>query len=146
STLASPTARRLFPDSVRFPVADNPLAPPWLAVPEDPGALTAGLWPRTAGRDARGVLTLGGVAADALVERHGSPLYVLDEEDVRARAREARDAFAREFARVGGEASVYYAGKAFLSADVVRWMGEAGLGIDVCTGGELALALAAGAD
>ncbi|RWZ68790.1 diaminopimelate decarboxylase [Labedella populi] len=46
---------------------------------------------------------------------------------------------------IGSSATSYYAGKAFLSADVVRWMLEAGLNVDVCSGGELALALAAGA-
>ena len=48
--------------------------------------------------------------------------------------------------RVGTDVTVYYAGKAFLSAAIVRWVTEAGLAIDVCTGGELAVALAAGAD
>ena len=44
------------------------------------------------------------------------------------------------------QARVYYAGKAFLSTEVVRWVTEEGLAVDVCTGGELAVALAAGAD
>ncbi|MEO7348815.1 MAG: diaminopimelate decarboxylase, partial [Terrimesophilobacter sp.] len=44
----------------------------------------------------------------------------------------------------GARVTVYYAGKAFLSAEVARWMIEEGLSIDVASGGELALALAAG--
>jgi diaminopimelate decarboxylase len=40
--------------------------------------------------------------------------------------------------------SVYYAGKAFLCTAVARWIADEGLGLDVCTGGELAVALAAG--
>ena len=81
-----------------------------------------------------------------LAARFGTPLFVLDEADARSRAAEARASFDREFARIGGAAEVYYAGKAFLSTEVARWMIEAGLNIDVCSGGELAVALAAGVD
>jgi diaminopimelate decarboxylase len=55
-------------------------------------------------------------------------------------------AFADAFATVGGSVKVYYAGKAFLCTEVARWMVDAGLNIDVCSGGELAVALAAGVD
>ena len=44
------------------------------------------------------------------------------------------------------QARVYYAGKAFLSTEVVRWVTDEGLAVDVATGGELAVALAAGAE
>ena len=57
-----------------------------------------------------------------------------------------RQAFDDALRRIGTAAKVYYAGKAFLSVEVARWMAEAGLNIDVCTGGELAVALAAGVD
>ncbi|GAA1794397.1 diaminopimelate decarboxylase [Leucobacter iarius] len=93
-----------------------------------------------------GQLKLGGIRATELVERFGSPLYVVDEDAARARAREIRGALQREFARVGTEATVYYAGKAFLCVEVARWMSEEGLNIDVASGGELAVALAAGVD
>jgi diaminopimelate decarboxylase len=73
-----------------------------------------------------------------LAQEFGTPLYVLDEADFRARAREYRAAFADE--------DVYYAGKAFLCGAVARWVAEEGLGLDVCTGGELALALRAGVE
>ena len=92
------------------------------------------------------MLQLGGVAATALRERFGTPLYVMDEDEVRAHARRALDAFRAAAALHGVQARVYYAGKAFLSTEIVRWVTEEGLAVDVCTGGELAVALAAGAD
>lgn len=81
-----------------------------------------------------------------LVEEYGSPLYVIDENAARSRAREVRDALQREFSRIGTEATVYYAGKAFLCVEVARWMTDEGLNIDVASGGELAVALAANVD
>ncbi|MET3568349.1 diaminopimelate decarboxylase [Leifsonia sp. 563] len=125
--------------------ASNPLAPPWLHVPADANALAPGLWSRTVDRDA-GELVVGGLAASELAACFGTPLYVIDEEDARARAVELREAFDRAFAEIGTAAKVYYAGKAFLSIEVARWMSEAGLNIDVCSGGELTVALAAGVD
>lgn len=123
----------------------NPLAPSWLPVPEDANALVPGLWSRTVSR-ADGELVVGGVRAGELAARFGTPLYVVDEEHARSRAVEVRAAFDRAFAEIGTAAKVYYAGKAFLSIEVARWMAEAGLHIDVCSGGELAVALAAGVD
>ncbi|AAT88619.1 diaminopimelate decarboxylase [Leifsonia xyli subsp. xyli] len=126
-------------------MAPNPLAPSWLKVPEDPNALVPGLWSRTVVREAGdGVLSVGGVPVTALAERFGTPLYVVDEAEVRERAADVRAAFQEAFAGVGTAAKVYYAGKAFLSIEVARWMAGAGLNIDVCSGGELAVALAAG--
>jgi diaminopimelate decarboxylase len=125
-------------------VTANPLAPSWLEVPADANALAEAVWPRGAARTTDGELELAGVRAHDLAARFGTPLYVVDEADARARAREAHDAFTREFERRGGTATVYYAGKAFLSAEIARWVDAAGLHIDVCTGGELAVALAAG--
>jgi diaminopimelate decarboxylase len=126
-------------------VATNPLAPAWLAVPEDANALSPGLWPATAHRAPDGDLVIGGVSARDLAARFGTPLYVIDEADARARASALRSAFEAEFSRIGTTVKVYYAGKAFLSTEVARWMLAEGLNIDVCSGGELAVALAAGA-
>jgi diaminopimelate decarboxylase len=109
--------------------------PAWLRQPEDPNALVPQLWSGTA-RKVDGALEVGGVRLTDLVAQHGSPAYVLDEEDFRARARAFRDGFA--------DFDVYYAGKAFLCTTVARWIAEEGLSLDVCSGGELAVAERAG--
>ena len=125
---------------------ERPPVPAWLARPDDANALTDGIWPDSAARGEDGVVRLGGVPVEELKARYGTPLYVFDEPGVRARARRVLAAFQDAAARHGGTARVYYAGKAFLSTEVVRWVTAEGLGVDVATGGELAVALAAGAD
>ncbi|HLL67272.1 MAG TPA: diaminopimelate decarboxylase [Micromonosporaceae bacterium] len=110
--------------------------PAWLRPPADVNALVPALWPRTVTRAGTGALSIGGIDVRELAERFGTPAYIFDEADFRARCREFRDAF--------GGATVYYAGKAFLSRAIVRILDEEGLSLDVCTGGELAVALAAG--
>jgi diaminopimelate decarboxylase len=112
--------------------------PTWLEAPDDPNALVPHLWPANVTKDESGVLTVAGVHVDELAAEFGTPTYVVDEDDFRARAAAFRDAFTG--------ADVYYAGKAFLSVATARWVAEAGLGLDVCTGGELAMALAADFD
>ena len=102
--------------------------------------LVRSVWPQTAVRGPDGALQLGGVDVRALAAEHGTPVLVLDEDDLRARCRAWRTAF--DGWPSGGD--VAYAGKAFLSKAVVRIVAEEGLGLDVCTGGELAVALAAG--
>jgi diaminopimelate decarboxylase len=94
------------------------------------------VWPRTAERGPDGALRVGGVDVRDLAEEFGTPAYVLDEHDFRERCREWREAF-------GGE-DVFYAAKAFLCTAVARWVADEGLSMDVCTGGELAVALRAG--
>lgn len=121
----------------------NPLAPDWLLMPADSNELVLAVWPQNAARDDAGQLEIAGVSAGQLTPIFGSPLYVIDEADARARAREIRESFEREMTAVGGAAKVYYAGKAFLCTAVAKWMVEEGLNIDVATGGELAVALAA---
>ncbi|GHH68256.1 diaminopimelate decarboxylase [Streptosporangium violaceochromogenes] len=103
--------------------------------PADLNALDPVIWPRTS-RRAGGSVTIGGVDVGDLVERHGSPLYVVDEEDFRSRCRDYREAFA--------DGDVHYAGKAFLCREVARWIAQEGLGLDVCSAGELAVALSVG--
>ncbi|TFC42591.1 diaminopimelate decarboxylase [Cryobacterium sp. TMT1-21] len=125
-------------------MATNPLAPDWLGLPDDANALARGLWPATLLRAPEGELVIGGVPASALAAEFGTPLYVVDETDARARAATLREAFEAEFARIGTTVHIYYAGKAFLSTEVARWMLAEGLNIDICSGGELAVALAAG--
>jgi diaminopimelate decarboxylase len=110
------------------------LPPP--APPADLGALDPAIWPRGARREG-GVLTLAGADVRDLAGQFGTPLFAVDEEDFRGRCRDFRDAF-------GEHAAVFYAAKAFCSRGVLRWVAEEGLGVDVCTGGELEVALAAG--
>ncbi len=109
--------------------------PSWLREPGDPNALVQHLWSSTAAK-LDGVLEVGGVRLTDLVAVHGSPAYVLDEADFRARAAAFRDGF--------DDFDVFYAGKAFLCTTVARWIHEEGLHLDVCTGGELAVAERAG--
>jgi diaminopimelate decarboxylase len=119
--------------------ADGALqGPTWLAVPGDVNDLLPQLWSRTARKNADGALEVGGVDLRELVAEHGSPAYVLDEADFRSRARAYAEAFA--------DYDVFYAGKAFLCTTVARWVAEEGLNLDVCSDGELTVALRAGFD
>ncbi|GIJ23301.1 diaminopimelate decarboxylase [Micromonospora lutea] len=110
--------------------------PAWLRPPADVNALVPQLWPGNTARGADGALTVAGLDVRDIAAEFGTPLYVLDEDDLRARCRAFRDAFSAD--------DVYYAGKAFLCRAVVRMIAEEGLFLDVCSGGELAVALAAG--
>jgi diaminopimelate decarboxylase len=113
------------------------IAPPPAAgpAPENLGALDPQVWPRTA-RRVDGELELGGRRVTDLARAHGTPLFVLDEQDFRGRAADFATAFAG--------ADVHYASKAFLCGQVARWVAEDGLQLDACSGNELAVALAAG--
>ena len=111
--------------------------PAWLQPPPDPNALVPHLWSQTAHK-VDGELHVGGLAIPELVANVNTPAYVLDEADFRARARAFRDAFAAY--------DVFYAGKAFLCTAVAKWVHEEGLSLDVCSNGELSVALRAGVD
>ena len=113
--------------------AEHPPLPP-----ADLNALDAAIWPRGA-RRAGGVLNLAGADVRDLAQEYGTPLFVLDEEDFRSRCRDFQQAF-------GAGSRVFYAAKAFCSRGVLRWVAEEGLGVDVCTDGELDVALQAGVD
>jgi diaminopimelate decarboxylase len=112
--------------------------PAWLRPPVDPNALAAQLWSTTAHKNDRGELVVGGMAVPDLVANVNTPAFVLDEEDFRARARAFRVAFEGY--------DVFYAGKAFLCTEVARWIAEEGLNLDVCSAGELTVALRSGFD
>lgn len=127
-------------------MASTASVPGWLSVPDDANALAPLVWPADAVRDEAGRLVIGGRDAASLAAEFGTPLYVVDEADARARAARIARAFDAAAASIGTSVTVYYAGKAFLSGAVVRWVTDEGLAVDVCTGGELAVALAAGAD
>ncbi|HWV26725.1 MAG TPA: diaminopimelate decarboxylase, partial [Aeromicrobium sp.] len=108
--------------------------PAWLQVPEDLDALVPQLWAQNVSK-IDGVLTVAGTSVADLAAEFGTPTYVVDEDDFRSRARAFKEAFAG--------ADVYYAGKAFLCVATARWIADEGLNLDVCTGGELAVALRA---
>ena len=89
-----------------------------------------------------GMLTIGGCRADALADEFGTPVLVVSEPALRARAREYREELARRWAR----SRVVFASKAFPCTAVQRVMAEEGLGLDVAGAGEIVTALKAGAD
>ncbi|WP_298251485.1 diaminopimelate decarboxylase [uncultured Arthrobacter sp.] len=124
--------------------AASPLAPAWLSVPEDPSRLDAKLWAEDVERGDDGVLRIDGVSVTELAQQYGTPLFVVSERDFRARARTFRDAFDNAFRELCDGVDVFYAGKSFLCTEVAHWVREEGLGLDTCSGGELAVALRAG--
>jgi diaminopimelate decarboxylase len=104
--------------------------------PSDLNKLSPDIWPRTAARP-EGALRIGGIDARDLATQYGTPLFACDEADFRGRCRDFRAAFP------AGDA-VCYAAKAFCCREVLRWAAQEGLGVDVCTAGELETALSAG--
>ena len=98
--------------------------------------LAPNVWPRNTVRGDDGVVSIGGVSVTDIAAEFGTPVFVIDEDDFRNRCREIAAAF-------GGGEYVRYAAKAFLCTEVARWICEEGLALDVCSGGELAVALRA---
>ena len=98
--------------------------------------LPLSLLPDTAEVLGDGSLAVGGCRIDELAAEFGTPMFVYDEEHLRARCREAVAAF--------GAGSAYYATKAFLCTAMARLAYEEGMGLDVASGGELFVALRAG--
>ena len=98
-------------------------------------ALPRDLLPDHAVVDDTGRLSIGGCDLLDLAEQFGTPLFVYDEDHIRARCREAVSAF--------GD-GVAYAAKAFLCTAMARLAHEEGMHIDVASGGELFVVLAAG--
>ena len=100
------------------------------------------IWPAATAVNAEGSIEFHGRTAESLLDEFGSPLYLIDTDEVVARA--------RHFVRAAAEAfntsttHVSFAGKAFLSKEVVRLVTEAGMFVDTCTMGEMKIALAAG--
>jgi diaminopimelate decarboxylase len=89
-------------------------------------------------------LSIAGISAKDLAKEFGTPTFFIDEADFRARALAWNDALKEAFGDNAG--TVYYASKAFSCTEVARWIKDLGIGIDVSTGGEMAVALAAGID
>ncbi|MFD3326688.1 diaminopimelate decarboxylase [Streptomyces sp. NPDC058701] len=97
--------------------------------------LAGRLWPAGTSVTPTG-LHLSGISLSELAATYGTPAVILDEDDFRARCRTWRRAFAGH--------DVYYAAKAFLCHETARWLSEEGMGIDVCSEGELRTALEGG--
>jgi diaminopimelate decarboxylase len=85
-------------------------------------------------------LSLAGITAKTLAKEFGTPAFFIDEADFRARALAWDKALKDAFGPNAG--TVYYASKAFICTELARWIKEIGIGIDVSTGGEMAVALA----
>jgi diaminopimelate decarboxylase len=98
--------------------------------------ISAHLLPDNAVIDASGNLSIGGVDISTIAEQFGTPVFVYDEDHLRARCHEAVAAFGRD--------SVIYASKAFLCSAMAKLVHDEGLLLDVATGGELYVALHAG--
>lgn len=99
-------------------------------------ALRRDLLPDSARTADDGWLTIGGISTAELAAKYGTPLFVYDEDHLRARCRET--------AAVFGEGNGIYATKAFLCRAMARLAHEEGLALDVATGGEMFVALSAG--
>ncbi|MDK7237581.1 diaminopimelate decarboxylase [Corynebacterium amycolatum] len=104
--------------------------------------LPAHVWPTTARRRGNdeenpGSVEIGGVSLVDIAKEFGTPVFVVDEQDFRSRCRSMAKAFR-------GAENVHYASKAFLSKTIARWVMEEGLHLDVASGNEMAIALAAG--
>ncbi|MEV5979438.1 diaminopimelate decarboxylase [Streptomyces sp. NPDC052114] len=115
---------------------DTPPRPAHRAEADAPADDDLSVWPSSTARIAHGDLAVGGVPLTEIADRFGTPAYVIDEADVRARCR----AYLRAFP----DAEVLYAAKAFLCRAMAHWMDEEGLGLDVCSAGELELAVTTG--
>ncbi|MCX6022775.1 MAG: diaminopimelate decarboxylase [Chloroflexi bacterium] len=94
------------------------------------------IFPETAAVNDQGHLTIGGCDALDLVREFGSPLYVFDETTLRNKCRE----YLNEFGSRYPDLRVLYASKAFINRSLARIFADEGLGLDVVSGGELALA------
>ena len=123
---------------------ETDLAPSWLSVPTDANTISGKIWPAGFKRAASGDIQVGGLSVGQLVAEYGTPLMVIDQADFLSRARQVKNAFDSEAKKIHTNAKVYYASKSLLTTEVVRWVAASGLNIDVCSGGELALALAGG--
>ena len=89
-------------------------------------------------------LSIAGITAKSLAKEFGTPTFFIDEADFRERALAWDKALKDAFGSHAG--TVYYASKAFICTELARWIKEIGIGIDVSTGGEMAVALAGSID
>lgn len=126
----------MIPDPAELATPGGPPPAP-AGFPQEPAetVLPRALLPDTAEVLPDGSLAIGGCRIDDLAAEFGTPVFVYDEAHLRARCREAVEVF--------GD-GVAYAGKAFLCVAMARLVHEEGMWLDVATGGELHVALAAG--
>ena len=89
-------------------------------------------------------LSLAGIPAAQLAKDFGTPSFFIDEDAYRSRALAWHNGLQSEFGPNAG--TIYYAAKSFICTAVAQWIADIGIGIDVCTGGELAVALNGGID
>ena len=100
------------------------------------------MWSSSVKTDAE--ISIAGMTAKDLAKEFGTPAFFIDQADFYARATAWNTALNDSFGDNAG--TVYYAAKAFICTEVARWIKDIGIGIDVCTGGELSVALAGGID
>lgn len=100
-------------------------------------------WSQTTQRQ-NGELAIGGIGVSQLAAAVGTPCYVLDELDLRCRARQWREAFTAAFGAIGVKAQVFYGGKALLTTQLARVLVAQGLAIDAATDGEMEVLARAG--
>jgi diaminopimelate decarboxylase len=119
-------------------------APAWLVEPKDTNHVEAKIWPSGFKRSESGDISIAGVAIGQLAAQFGTPLMVIDQDDFFTRGKRVKSAFEQATNRIGSSAKIYYAGKSLLTTEIVKWIDQLGLNLDVSTGGELALALSGG--
>jgi diaminopimelate decarboxylase len=98
------------------------------------------VFPQTAEVNAKDHLVVGGCDTVALAEEFGTPLYIYDEADLRARCREYKTEFCKRYP----DTIISYSPKAFTARAMLKLVEEEGLDLDIVTGGELGIARAAG--
>ena len=119
-------------------------APEWLVEPMDTNQIDGKIWPASLTRSAAGDVLLAGIPVGQLAAQYGTPLMLIDQDDFFARGSKVKSAFEKAAAAIGSSAKIYYAGKSLLTTEVVKWIDQLGLNLDVSSGGELALALSGG--
>jgi diaminopimelate decarboxylase len=99
------------------------------------------MWSKNASLNG-GVLSLSGISAGELAKDFGTPSFFIDEDAFRSRSLAWHNGLQSQFGSNAG--TIYYAAKSFICTAVAQWIADIGIGIDVCTGGELAVAIAGG--
>ena len=119
-------------------------APQWLVEPKDANHIDGNIWPAGLTRSDAGDVSLAGIPVGQLAAQYGTPLMLIDQDDFFSRGKRVKSAFEKAAVGIGSSAKIYYAGKSLLTTEIVKWIDQLGLNLDVSTGGELALALSGG--